>query len=198
MPFGAGIPTAMNAILSMVNSIKILQAKFAEILPLLAGISIIGLLLPKELQDIIAKITSLFEVIAGIIAAMLSILGLIDIIMKLFRKTEKKMKSIPVTVKAKANPVSVKQNEKTILTVEVSGGDYDYIYEWTDANGVVIAKDPNSGDDDGTREITPFGAISTITINDIKNSLINTYKCKVTDQKGKGTSAEGKITVIRG
>jgi len=199
VPFGAGIPTALTAVQTMITSIKTLQAKFSELLPLLSGLTIISLLLPKSMQDIISKITSILTVISTILASMTSILGLIDIIMSLFNKAQRKMKSIPVTVKAKANPTIVKQSQSTILTVEVSGGDYDYIYEWTDSNGTVIAKDPNSGDDDGTREVTPIVpvTISTVLKNGV-NNLTNTYTCKVTDAKGKGTSATGSIMIIRG
>ena len=197
LPFGSGIPTAMNAILSMMNSIKILQAKFAEILPLLAGIAIIGLLLPPSAQDIISKITALLATMGGILVAMTSILGLMDTITKLVDKSKKKMKSVKFSVKAKADPTSVKLNQSTILTVEASGGDYDYVYEWTDSNGAVISNSTTSGDDDGKREITPI--IPTISAEQLKKGASPTieYICKVTDNGGKGTSSTGSVTITR-
>ena len=62
---------------------------------------------------------------------------------------------------------------------------------------MVIAKDPNSGDDDGTREVTPIIPLMSTTKLRGSGSPIILYKCKVIDMKGKGTSAEGSVTVTR-
>ena len=129
--------------------------------------------------------------------------------MKAFNRAKKKMESIPLSIKAKASPESIKLNEKTILSADVSGGDYDYIYEWKDPDGNIIAKDPNSGEDDGTREVTPYipkiinnqAISSTLSLINKFTGMIEIestkYTCKVTDKKGKGTSQIDTIKVNR-
>lgn len=186
VPFGSGIPTAMTVVQSIITAIKQLQAKAAEFLPLIAALELISLLLPKEAQDIVNKILSVFKLIIGIITGITLILGLIDTITSLLERLKAKMRSVKLNVKPKAepNPFIIGVHESVILSVEVSGGDYDYIYEWTDSEGNIITKDPNSGEDDGTREVTP-------------DKTFTTYTCKVTDQKGKGSSIQKNVTVSK-
>lgn len=193
-PPGSGIPTAITAVQNIITAIKQLQAKAAEFLPIIEIISYLLLLLPKLAQNIISTILNLFKLIIGIITALTSIMSLLDIIIKLIERLRKKQKSIKMSVKAKANPDKIKKGETVILSAEATGGDYDYIYEWTDQEGNIISKDPNIPDDDGTREITPEISVS------MKNIIIPkppfaSYTCKVTDQKGSGTSVTDTVNV---
>lgn len=193
-PPGSGIPTAIAAVQNIITAIKQLQAKAAEFLPIIEIISYLLLLLPKWAQNIISTILNLFKLIIGIITALTSIMSLLDIIIKLIERLRKKQKSIKMSVKAKANPDKIKKGETVILSAEATGGDYDYIYEWTDQEGNIISKDPNIPDDDGTREITPEISVS------MKNIIIPkppfaSYTCKVTDQKGSGTSVTDTVNV---
>jgi len=195
LPFGSGIPTAMTAVQTMMASIKNLQQKTAEILPLLAIIDTIGLLLPKEAQPVIAQINVIFGIFVTILAALTLIIGLLDKVTKALSKSKKKMDSIELTVKTKAEPPMITKGKEVKLSVEASGSDYQFTYEWTDNNGNIIPRDPNNldGDDDGIRTIIPN---IPYTFESLKARLPQTtYNCKVTD--GKGTSKTSSVTISR-
>lgn len=182
LPFGAGIPTAMTAVQTMMASVKNLQQKTAEILPLLVIIDTIGLLLPKEAQPVIAQINIIFGIFVTIIAGLTAILGLLGGITKALDKAKKKMESVSLTIKAKADPPMITKGKEVKLSVEASGSDYKFSYEWTDINGTIIPRTDLEGDDDGIRTIIP--KIPFI-IDPFKPGLPSTtYTCKVTDGKG--------------
>lgn len=182
LPFGAGIPTAMTAVQTMMAAVKNLQQKTAEILPLLVIIDTIGLLLPKEAQPVIAQINIIFGIFVTIIAGLTAILGLLGGITKALNKAKKKMESVALTVKAKADPPMITKGKEVKLSVEASGSDYQFSYEWTDINGTIIPRTDLDGDDDGVRTIIPK---IPFVIDPFKPGLPSTtYTCKVTDGKG--------------
>ena len=193
LPFGSGIPTAITAVQTMIKAIKQLQQKTAEILPLLAVIDTVSLLLPKSAQGVIAQINIIFGLFLIIITGLSAILGLLGGASSAVSKSQTKMASIPLASAPSASPSSVTQGQSVKLSANASGSDYNYTYQWTDANGNVIAKDPAMVDDDGTRTVTP-------NIPLIVNPLITipattTYTCKVTD--GAGTIKTSTVTITR-
>ena len=189
LPPGSGIPTALTSVQTMIKTIKQLQQKTAELLPLLVVIDTIGLLLPKSAQSVIAHVNVIFGLLLAIITGLTAILGLIGGVSSSVGKSTTKMQSIPLTIAPKADPSSVSQGQSTNLTANASGSDYKFTFEWTDSNGNVIARDPNdTSDDDGSRTVTP-----NITV--VKLPAKTTYTCKVTD--GKGTVKTSVITVTR-
>ena len=195
LPFGAGIPTAMTSVLTMIEAIKKLQQKTAEILPLLVIIDIIGLLLPKEAQSVITQINIIFGIFVTILAALTLILGLLNKVTKALSKSKKKMDSIELTVKAKAEPPMITKGKEVKLSVEASGSDYNFTYEWTDINGNIVPRDPNDleGDDDGNRTVIPNIPVVRDTYRPGLPST--TYTCKVID--GKGTIKTSTVKVTR-
>ena len=195
LPFGAGVPTAMTAVQTMMAAVKNLQQKTAEILPLLVVIDAIALLLPKEAQPVIAQINVIFGIFVTILAALTVVLGLLNKVTSALNKAKKKMDSISLTVKAKAEPSVVSKGKEVKLSVEASGSDYQFSYEWTDINGNIIPRDPNDldGDDDGVRTVIPNIPYYN---NPLKARLPETtYTCKVKD--GKGTIKTSTVVVTR-
>ena len=194
LPPGSGIPTALTAIKTMVSAIKQLQAKTAEILPLLAIIDVIGLLLPKSAQGIIAQVNTIFAAFLLIITGLSSILGMLGKVSSKSSNSENKMNSIPLTVTPKADPANATQGQSVNLTANASGSDYNFTFVWTDALGNIIARDPNdTGDDDGSRTIIPY--IANVLNPLILKTTTTTYTCKVTD--GKGTVKQSTVTITR-
>jgi len=195
LPFGAGIPTAMTAVQTMMSVIKTLQQKTAEILPLLIIIDTIGLLLPKEAQSVIAQINIIFGIFVTILSALTIVVGLLNKVTTALSKSKKKMDSIGLTVKAKAEPTMVAKGKEITLSVDASGSDYQFKYEWTDINGNIIPRniDNLEGDDDGNRVVTPN---IPFVINPFNHgSSSTTYTCKVTD--GKGSMKTASVNVSR-
>ena len=193
LPFGSGIPTAITAVQTMIKAIKQLQQKTAEILPLLAVIDTVSLLLPKSAQGVIAQINIIFGLFLIIITGLSAILGLLGGASSAVSKSQTKMASIPLASAPSANPSSVAQGQSVKLSANASGSDYNYTYQWTDANGNVIAKDPAMVDDDGTRTIVPN--IPLIVNPLVTTPATTTYTCKVTD--GAGTIKTSTVTVTR-
>lgn len=195
LPWGSGIPTAMSAAQTMMSTIKNLQQKTAEVLPLLAIIDTIGLLLPKEAQSIIAQINIIFGIFVTILAALTIVVELLSKVTKSLSKSKKKMDSIGLTVKAKSEPAMIAKGKEVTLSVEASGGDYQFKYEWTDINGNIIPRNINDleGDDDGIRIITPNIPYIINPFRPVTPST--TYTCKVTD--GKGTTKTASVNVSR-
>lgn len=177
LPFGAGIPTALSAVQTMVSTIKELQSKTAQILPLLGIVDVIGLLLPKDAQAILAQINIIFGVFLTIISTLTAILGLLGSITSKLSKTKKTLDSIPLKVEAKAEPSTISQGQSTKLSVNATGGSWQFKYEWTDSNGNLIAGNPNETDD-GTRIITPNIFIVIDPKKPVKTAI---FYCKVTD-----------------
>ena len=145
MPFGAGLPTAISAVQTMMATIKDLQAKTAALLPLIDIVDIIALVLPKESQAIIAQINIIYAVILGILTALTAIIGLLGKVTSLLGKADKKMKSQKLKVKVKAEPTIIKSGEKSLLSTETTGGDWQYTYQWYVSNSsgykTIISKD---------------------------------------------------------
>jgi len=194
LPFGAGLPTALSAVLTMITAIKQLQSKTAEILPLLVVLDLIALLLPSDAQAIIAQITAVFAIFLGIIAALSIVLGLLDKILSKFSKAKAKMESIPLKIAPKAEPSNVSKGETVNLTANATGSDWNFTFEWTDIDGNIISRDPDStDDDDGSRTIIPI--IPVYHNVGLTRIYSTTYTCKVTD--GKGVIEQKTVTVTR-
>ena len=190
MPPGSGIPTALTAVKTMMSAIKELQAKTAQILPLLAIIDTIALLLPKEAQSIVAIIAAIIAAFLVIVGGITAILGLIGGVSSSLSKSQTKLASAVLTVAPKADPSSVTQGQSSNLSANASGGDWNYTFQWTDANGSIVAQTA-AGDDDGTRTVTPV--IPNITPTNLAPTT--TYTCKVTD--GTGAIKQSTITITR-
>jgi len=193
LPFGSGIPTAMTATQTMMTVIRNLQQKTAEILPLLAIIDTIGLLLPKESQSVISQINTIFAIFITILASLTILIGLLNKVTSSLSKSTNKMNSIGLTIKAKAEPSKISKGDEVTLSVDASGSDYQFKYEWTDINGNIIPRTNLDGDDDGYRVITPNIPYVINSFNSIVPSA--TYTCKVTD--GKGTIKTSSVKVFR-
>ena len=179
LPFGAGIPTALSAVQTMVSTIKELQSKTAQIIPLLGIIDMIGLLLSKDAQAVIAQINLIFGVFLTIISALTAILGLLGNITTKLTKTKKTLDAIPVKIETKAEPSSISQGENVKLSVNATGGSWQFKYEWTDSNGNIISRDPNdTSKDDGSRIITPNIFVVIDPVRPVQTAIFN---CKVTD-----------------
>ena len=178
LPFGAGIPTALSAVQTMISTIKELQSKTAQILPLLAIVDVIGLLLPKESQSVLVQINIIFGVFLTIVSTLTAILGLLDSITTKLTKTKKTLDAIPVKVVTSADPSSISQGESTTLSVNATGGSWQFNYEWTDSKGNIISRDSSDTVDDGSRTITPN---IFVVIDPRKPVQTATFNCKVTD-----------------
>jgi len=87
LPFGAGMPTALTAVKTMMMAIKTLKSKIGEIFPFLASFDIIGYLLPMTfLVGIIATITGILAIIKSITDSITSIFAILAVIIALFNK----------------------------------------------------------------------------------------------------------------
>lgn len=184
LPFGAGLPTALSAVQTMMKTIKDLQAKTAEILPLLVPLDMLGLILPKSAQAVIAQVNIIIALYLGVLTAITAILGILDNITKKLEKFKKKVDNrIKVSLKATPNP-SPSRRADVKLSVEAGGGDYQFTYKWTDALGNTIPLDININpdDDDGTRIVKP--QVTTI------------YRCRVVDSNGSATESAIPIVVL--
>jgi len=194
LPFGAGLPTALGAIQTMFATIKNLQSKTADILPLLVIVDTIGLLLPKESQSAISQINAIFILFTGIVTGLTAILGLLGGVSNSIEKSKTKMNKIPLTIAPKAEPANITKGQDVKLTANASGSDYLFTYEWTDSNGNIVSRDINStDDDDGTRLVTPDIPVIIDKLNKISASTI--YTCKVKD--GKGSIKQSDVTITR-
>jgi uncharacterized membrane protein YbaN (DUF454 family) len=167
LPPGAGIPTALTAVQTMLKTLKDLQAAVAVFLPPIEDLfEVIGQILPKSAQPIINMITGIISILFGIISAILAIVGIFDKIMEAVKKLTKKSEEQEMKTKAKAEPATVEQGESTVLTAEVTGGSWDFDYEWTGPGGVIS--------NEQSPKVTPnFG----------QDGKKVTYTCKATDKK---------------
>lgn len=187
MPFGAGIPTALSAVQTMMATIKNLQAKTAEFLPLLALVDIIGLLLPSSAQMVIAQINVIFALLTTIIAGLTAIIGLLGKIVGKLSKSKKKMDDQQLKVDVKAEPQLIKLGETAKLTANATGGDWDHRFEWTDSSGQVISNEA---------EVTVTPNISSVNTYDRNFKKTFTYNCKITDSQGSTKTTSTTITMI--
>jgi len=196
LPFGAGMPTALTAVKTVMSEIKKLQAKVSEFFPLLSAFDIIGLLLPITLiSGIVATLIGIFKGINTLIESLVSILGFLSILEALFKRFKKKFDSIKLTVTAKATPSTVNINQQSILSAEASGGDYNYKFEWTDKYGNIIENNSTlQEEDDGTRLLTPYIPRSA-SYSIIPQRDISKYTVKLTD--GKGNVATSTVEISR-
>lgn len=174
LPFGAGIPSAISAVQTMLATLKELQAKTAALLPLIGVVDTIALILPKEAQGVIAQINVIYGILLGIITGISAILGLLDKVTSLLGKQKNKMDNQKFKAKAKSNPSQIDKGEEAELSAESTGGDWDFKYEWTDQYGTVISKEAN---------VT------------VKPTSTTTYYCKITDGQGNIKKSETKIKV---
>jgi hypothetical protein len=183
MPFGSGLPTAITAVQTMMATIKTLQQKTAEILPLLGIIDIIGLILPKDAQAVLAQVNIIIGIYLGILTAITAILSLLGGVTDKLQKSKDNMNNQPLKIEPKIENIIVDNQDYIKLSANATGSDWGaqtaFQYEWTDQYLNVITRDPAStGDDDGTRTIP-------------KPASLSSYQCKVTD--GKGATEEGSI-----
>jgi len=196
LPFGAGIPTALTAVKTMMIAIKNLQAKIGEIFPFLSSFDILGYLLPMSiLAGILATLAGILVILKTIIDSITSIFGILAIITALFNKIKKRSASVPFNANAIAIPNQVKISQISMLSVTANGGDYNYTFEWTDSYGNIIANDPNLDYDDGTRTLTPYIPYVAKTLV-TPSSEISNYTVKVTDGTGKFTTSTVQIKRI--
>lgn len=186
-PIGSGIPTAIAAVQNIIASVKTLQAKIQEFLPILEILILIPLILPNKdkIKKIISRILSIAKVLASLITQLTKVAGLADILIKLIEKLLKRKKK-RLKVRAKADPSRLDTGDDAVLSVTVTGGDFQYNYVWTDSKNTIIHKDPND-EDDGTRELTPKKTGN--------YEKYEKYTCKVTDGKGESKSASVKIYI---
>lgn len=184
LPFGAGLPTALSAVQTMIQTLKQLQSKTAEILPLLAIVDVISLLLPKEAQAAVAQLNLIIGIFFGIVTTLTTILGLLDNVTSALKKSKDKSDSQKIKIETKADPPSVKVNEQTKLTATVTGGDWNYTYQWIDSAGNVVGTDS---------EITITPLLPT-TKTPLLQSLIMIYTCTVKDGTNSIASSKVKIT----
>lgn len=172
LPFGSGIPTALTAVQTMVSTLKSLQSKTAELLPLLAIIDMIALLLPKEAQAVVAQINVIFAIILTIITSLLAILGLLEKVTSALGKAKKKMDEQSMELDCKVEPSNVNKGDTVKLSATATGGDWNFNYKWTDQYNNVI----------GNTNLVSIAVQSTTTFN-----------CIATD--GKGTIKRSSVKV---
>jgi len=132
------------------------------LLPLLGVLDIIGLVVPKAGQVIIAQINAIIAIILGVITALMSILGIFGIISDALSKLKKKSDDQTMKNKAKAEPSSIDKGEESTLSSTATGGSWDYNFEWTDSNGSIIGTE---------QEVT------------VAPQKTTTYSCKATDKE---------------
>lgn len=174
LPFGSGLPAAITAVMTMVATIKELQAKTAALLPLIGVVDAISLLLPKEAQAIVVQINIVYGILLGIITALSEILGLLGKVTSLLNKSKDKMDNQKLSLEVKAEPSTITRNKSSKLSANATGGDWDYHFEWTTSNGTGLTKEQE------------------IVVNPTSSS---TYYCKVLDGKGTIKTASVDVTV---
>lgn len=189
LPIGAGIPPALTAVQTMIAAIKELQAKSAAFLPLLKILEIMGLIMPKAGQVIIAQIQAIFEIILGIISALLSILGLLDAVMKLLGLAKKAMDEQTMEAEPRANDPNLESGESTKLDAGPSGGNWNYNYEWTDDQGNIVSTEKSP-------TVTPGKTTTyTVKITDKTSGEVKENDVKIKVRPGpESTGTETKTT----
>jgi hypothetical protein len=184
LPFGAGLPNAIASVQTMLSTIKQLQSKTAELLPLLAIVDIVAIILPKDAQIVIAQINAIYAIILTILTSLTIILGLLDKVLSALNKSKSKVDAQELNIDPKANPSSIKIGESTTLTANATGGGWDFTYEWLDYNGTIISRESEV-------VVTP-----NIPSNAITRSIVSLkYTCKVTNNKG--IMKQANVTVKR-
>lgn len=182
LPFGSGLPAAISAVQTMMATIKQLQSKTAELLPLLAIVDIIAIILPKDAQIIIAQINVIYIIITTILASLTIILKLLDKVLSALSKSKSKVDTQELNIDPKASPSTVKIGESTTLTANATGGGWDFTYEWYDNNGVIISRESEV-------KIIP----NTVSVAMYRSFI--TYTCKVSNNKG--TTKQSNVIVKR-
>lgn len=163
LPFGSGLPAALSAVMTMLATLKTLQAKAAELLPLIGVVNAIGLVLPKEAQAIVAQMNIIYGLLLGIITGITAIMSLLGGVTSLFNKKKDDMDNQKMKLKAKSDPSKIEVGETATLTAESTGGDWDFKYRWTSESGQLI---------------------STESEIDVKPYKTTTYTCRIVDGKG--------------
>ena len=173
LPPGAGLPTALTAVQTMIAAIKDLQAKIAAFLPYLDPIvDAIGLLLDKAGQVVIGGINTVFGVATKITGLISGIVGSLTAVTGIFNAKKKESEEQKPAVETKANKNSVVYGDSVNLEATASGGDWKFSYQWTDSNGTVISSAAKA-------TVTPTQS--------------TTYTCKATD--GTGTASQSSINI---
>lgn len=175
LPFGAGIPTALTTVQTMMQTIKELQSKTAAFLPYLDIVQLISLLLPKEGQIILTPINIIFQLLTGIIGILTTILGLLGSVTELFSKTKKASDEQELKVETKCEPESIPRGGTSKLTAIATGGDWNYTYQWIDTSGSVISSSAEAS---------------------VSPRITTEFKCKTTDGKGTISESSTKVTVV--
>jgi uncharacterized protein (TIGR02145 family) len=143
LPPGAGVPTAITAVKTMLKTLKDLQARVEVFLPLLGALETLSLIIRKECQSIISKIIAIIKIILTILSILDFILGLfnkvVEALAKLIKKNDESAANMQV--EPVANDGNLEMGESTKLDAGPSGGNWDYNYQWVDENGNVISTD---------------------------------------------------------
>jgi hypothetical protein len=172
LPFGAGIPTAITAVQTMVETLKDLQSKTADILPLLVVVDIIGLVLPPQAQSLIVLLNAVILIILGIVSGLTAILGLLGKVLSKLGSKKKDMDTQSLKVESKAEPSTINKGESAKISASATGGNWEFSYQWTDSNGNIVSKEAET-------TVTP--------------QRTTTYNCTARDTSG--TVKQSSVTV---
>lgn len=132
LPFGAGVPTGLSAVMSIFSSLQAYQTKLMQVIPLLQPLSNIALVVKSS--DKAESVAGLVNQALGKIGEPLNLIdGLMDklsIVGKKAQETQEASKPIKVEI-TNSNPFITPEKPESKLTAIASQGTWEYTYKWT-------------------------------------------------------------------
>jgi len=137
LPFGAGVPTAFSAVLGIFSNLEAYQTKVSLIIPLL-----------KPLKNIDILVPSVGDAVAGALSPIKTALDLASSIIGSVTKVKNLLPSVPGIGDTPPNKIDAEiwgtkttltheqiatggEDGKVYISINATGGRWDYIYWWT-------------------------------------------------------------------
>lgn len=162
MPFGAGVPTGLSAVMSIFSSLQAYQTKLMQVIPLLKPLSNIAILLPEEKAEPLANTVNMA---LGAISSPLGLIdGLLDKLSVIGGKVataQEETKQIKVEI-TNSNPIVTPETPETKLSAVATQGTWEYTYKWTSNKDTTFTSTE--------REITVSPTVTTIYTCEVKDT----------------------------
>lgn len=171
LPFGAGVPTAFSAILSVFSNLQSFQTKINQIIPILKPLTFISILIPN-VDSFLIPVNLAVTTIMGALTPTYKIIDILDEVKKLLPipsgigKPGDEIYSPAKTIKLDITKTQVSKNGNITLTVNATEGTWNYSYSWT-------SNDTSFHSTEKTIIVSPVENTYLITVTDSNDNKAN-------------------------
>lgn len=131
MPFGAGVPTGLSAVMSIFSSLQAFQTKLMQVIPLLKPLTNVAILVNSEKAEPLAN--AIIKALGAISDPLSLIDGLLDklsIIGGKVASAQEETKNVKLEI-TNSNPIVTPETPESTLTAVATQGTWEYTYKWT-------------------------------------------------------------------